>query len=271
MLDTHFESVDGRRLRVARTGEGPPLLLLHGYPETLQIYCRLALLLARHYSVLAFDWPGMGGSEEWLGGASPVQMAERLVRLLDHFGIEKASVLAMDMGGQPALVAAAEWPDRIDRLVVSNSLVLWDEATSWEIRVLRQRGWNRFFIDRFPRVVFRRAERTFLAPGERLAKEIRDDFWRHFRKREVRRYISRMCAGYQGLLPRLPAYYERVRSKTLVLWGADDAHFPKSHGERLARLVPGAELAILPGAGHWMVWSRPEEIAAHIVTAGSPS
>src|SRR5207244_901184 len=61
MLPTTFETVaGGRRLRVARLGSGPPLLLLHGYPDNLQVWCELAPRLAESFEVIALDWPGMG-------------------------------------------------------------------------------------------------------------------------------------------------------------------------------------------------------------------
>jgi len=271
LLDTSVERVEGRRVRFARRGTGSPLVLLHGYPETLQIFSALAPLMEATHEVWAFDWPGMGDSEAWSGGASPVQMAERIVRLMDHFGIERTILLGMDMGGQPALVAAAQWPDRIDRLVVMNSLVFGDESTSWEIRLLRERGWNRILIENFPRAVFYRAERTFLPSGCRLERRIRDDFWSRFRRPVVRSYISRMCAGYQALLPKLPEYYERVRCPTLALWGDRDKHFPVIQGTCLHQAVAGSELSIVPHGHHWMVWNRAEEIASRVLAFSVPT
>lgn len=264
MLTTAVETVRGSRLRRARVGAGPPLLLLHGYPESLQIFSRLAPLLAGSRDVIAFDWPGMGASDAWSGGASPVHMAERLIELMDHWSLEQAELVAMDMGAQPALVAAAEHPERVSRLTVMNSLVMWDERTSWEIRFLRKHGFNRFVIENFPRLVFCRAEKTFLE-SEPLTRELRDDLWRHFRRNDVRRFVSRMCAGYQGLLSRLPSYYERVRCPTHIVWGSAEKHFAVAHAERLNALVTGSELDIIDGGGHWMVWERAEDVAARIL------
>jgi pimeloyl-ACP methyl ester carboxylesterase len=102
--------------------------------------------------------------------------------------------------------------------------------------------------------------------GERLPHRLRADFWEHFRRTEVRRFRSRMCAGYQGQLPRLPGSYARVACPTLALWGERDGHFPLRHGERLAELVPRGELRVLPDGPHWMVWSRAEEVAARILS-----
>lgn len=265
MLTARVETLSGgRRLRVARAGKGPPVVFLHGYPENLQIWSELVPRLERRFSTVAFDWPGMGQSDPWKGGATPADMARRAVRLLDAWKIAKAAVVGSDMGGQPALVLAARHPERVSRLVVMNCLAFPDEKTSWEIRLLRRFGWNRTILRRFPGVVFRRAERTFLPRGVKLPRGLREDLWGSFRRPEVRAFIIRMCAGYQGSLPRLPALYRQIAAPTLVLWGAEDKHFPPVHAERLHAAIPGSRLEVLPGAGHWMMWDRAEEVASRI-------
>ena len=64
--------------------------------------------LADRRRVIAFDWPGMGQSDAWPGGATPMHLADRLLSLLDGWHIERADVASLDMGGQPALVFAAK-------------------------------------------------------------------------------------------------------------------------------------------------------------------
>ncbi len=111
------------------------------------------------------------------------------------------------------------------------------------------------------RAVFRRAERTFLPAGVRLPEELRSDFWESFRQAEVRRFISKMCAGYQGKLGTLPEVYKRIVCPALVLWGERDRHFPPSHARRLHAAVASSELKIIPEAGHWMAWDRAADVA----------
>src|SRR5437016_14306344 len=113
MLATTFEMIQGRRLRVARVGSGPPMILLHGYPDNLQIWSELVPRLADRFEVIAFDWPGMGYSDEWAGGATPAHMSDRLLTLLNEWRIERAGIIGIDMGGQPALTFAARHPDRM--------------------------------------------------------------------------------------------------------------------------------------------------------------
>jgi pimeloyl-ACP methyl ester carboxylesterase len=266
LLETQLQQLsNGKRLRVARLGAGPPLVLLHGYPENLQVWSRLAPLLASRFEVVAFDWPGQGRSEEWPGGAAPQLLAKRLLTILDELHLERPIVCGMDMGGQPALAFAAEFPERIAGLVVMNSLVFGDEPTSWEIHLLRKFGFNRFALRYLPRIIFHRATTTFLPRGAQLEPDVRGDFWSAFRELPVRRFISKMCAGYQGTLPQLPAMYQQVACRTLVLWAEHDKHFPLRQAQRLQATIPAAELEIVPGGTHWMVLQRADEIAARVL------
>lgn len=262
LLETRWEAIGARgRVRFARLGSGPPLVLLHGYPDDLQVFAALAPRLADTCEVIAFDWPGMGASDAWPGGVAPQQMAERLLALFDAWGLERASLFGMDMGGQPALAFAARHPDRVRRLVVANSLVFPDERTSWEIALLRRFGWNRFLLKQLPRAVFHRAARTSLCADERLPAAVRADFWDHFRRPAVRQFVARMCAAYQGTLHQLLPLYARIACPTLALWAEHDRHFPPVHGRRLKDAIPGARLAVIAGACHWMALAHADAVA----------
>lgn len=268
MLDTLQELPQGRPLRVARLGPlgaAETVLLLHGYPDNLQVFSAVAPLLAAGRQVIAFDWPGLGDSAEWPGGATPVVLAKRLLSLLDHWGLAAVHLVGQDMGGQPALVFAAAYPARVRSLVVMNCLAGGDEATSWEITWLRRFGLNRLLLRHLPRLVFERALWTFLPKGRAsLPAPLRRELWRTFRRPAVREVVVRMCAGYEAQLPRLPARYRQVQCPTLILWGEKDKHFPPLQAHFLARQIPHAQLEILPAAPHWMVLSHPAEIAAQL-------
>jgi len=265
LLDTTLEAHPAGQLRVARLGQGEAIVLLHGYPDNLHVFSELAPLLAADKQVIAFDWPGLGDSDEWPGGATPVVLAKRLLTLLDTWGLAKVHLVGQDMGGQPALVFAAAYPERVQSLVIMNSLVSGDEATSWEIKWLRRFGVNKMLLRHLPQLVYWRALHTFLPfvwPG--LSAELRREQWRTFRRPAVREFVVRMCAGYEAQLPRLPERYRQVQCPTLILWGEKDKHFPPSQAHFLATQIPHAEVAILPGATHWMVLARAAEVAVRL-------
>ena len=268
MLDTTQELHQGHRVRVARLGPAAAsetIVLLHGYPDNLQVFSAIAPGLAVGRQVIAFDWPGQGDSDDWPGGATPVVLAQRLRTLLDAWGLAKIHLLGQDMGGQPALVFAAAYPERIHSLVVMNCLAGGDAPTSWEIRWLRRFGVNKVLLRHFPWLVFQRALHTFLPLGRRgLSAALRRELWRTFRRPAVRAVVVRMCAGYEAQLPRLPARYQQVQCPTLILWGENDKHFPPSQAHFLARQIPHAQLEILPDAPHWMVLTHPEAVVKRV-------
>lgn len=262
MLVTRFESVDGKSLRVARDGVGPALFLLHGYPENLQIWSRLVPLLKVRFEVFAFDWPGMGESQEWRGGTTPLHQAAKIKRLMEHWNLSRVSLLGMDMGGQPALVFAAQFPDLVESVTVMNSLLYGHLPTSWEITILRRFGWNRTILRHLPRIVFARAEMTFLSRGDRLTSAIRADLWNSFQRPQVRRFLIRLCAGYQGALSELPEIYRAIRCPVLAVWGGKERHFSIEHAMELVAQVPTAALKVLSDGQHWLPWSHPKELSS---------
>src|SRR5437016_3398625 len=192
-------------------------------------------------------------------------MAERLMALLNAWKIERAVIAGMDMGGQPALAFAARNPERVDSLIVMNSLVQWDERTPWEIWLLRKFGWNRIALRYLPRLVFERALRSFLPSEQTLDASLRSDMWESFRNRRVRDFIVRMCAGYQGTLRQLAGSYHSITAPVLVLWAGRDKHFPVEQAKRLHSALPNSRLEIIPHAEHWMPLSMPAEVASRIL------
>ena len=262
MLPVQIDIVGGKRVRFYRGpstslragGGGPTIVFLHGYPDNLQQWSGVAPLLP-DFDVIAFDWPGMGGSEAWAGGATPYAMADRLIALLDHWRVERAAIVGIDMGGQPAVVAAARHPDRVSHLIVTGSLLKWNVRTSWEIGLLRRYRFNVLALRYLPRIVFRRAI-------GRIPEDVRADFWMYFQQPEVRDFIIRMCAGYQGTLRHL--LDEPIDVPTLSLWGADDRHFPPEHAIGTVKVISGGV--------HWLPLQMPEEYARQLrIALSSPA
>jgi pimeloyl-ACP methyl ester carboxylesterase len=264
MLPVHSANVQGRTLRYARAGHGHPIVFLHGYPDNLQLWSAVGPLLADRFEVIAIDWPGMGRSEAWPGGATPFDMAARLIALLDHWKIDRAAVVGIDMGGQPALAAAARHPERLSHVVVSGSLLQFDARTSWEIGLLRRFNLNQMFLRHAPRLVFRRAWKTSVPRFHQIDSAVVQDFWDCFRRDDVREFVVRMCAGYQGALPRLREEYQRIEVPTLALWGERDVHFPPIHAVRLGEQLSTSKVTIIDDGTHWLPLQKPVEFAAEV-------
>ena len=244
----------GSRDRTQRSDHA--VVLLHGYPDTLQIWAQLAPLLATRHHVFAFDWPGLGASTPAPGAADPDARAEQLRAILDAAGLATVDLVAHDMGGPPALVFAARYPERVRRVTVMSSLLFGDAPTSLEIRVMRQPGLAAAAFKLAHPIVYTRSVASFLPDGDRLPAAIDADFRRAFDRAEVRDQLVRMCADYERALPALPDRYWQVRCPVHVVWAEHDHHFSPEHADRLCAILPAARRTIVPGARHWMALSR---------------
>ena len=261
LLSTYTVLCAGLPVRVHRSGSGPPVVFLHGYPDNLQLFSRLARALVG-FEVIAFDWPGQGRSAARQGPTGPRPMSEQLIELLDVLGLDAVTLVATDMGAHPALVTAALAPARVKRLVVMNALLFGDGPTSWEIGVMRRSGLNRAAFRLTPGVVWRRCQATFM--DDVLPTAHHDDLWTAFSDRAVREHLIALCDATEAAFPDLPALYWQIRCPVLALWGSDDPHFPPAQAQRLAELLPATRVQVVQGASHWMVWSHADEVARAI-------
>ncbi|MFE4998244.1 alpha/beta fold hydrolase [Streptomyces mirabilis] len=114
---------NGVELNVALAGEGPAVLLLHGFPHTWQLWTHVLDELAGRYRVIAPDLRGCGASARTAGGYDAGTLAADAEALLDALGETSAAVVGIDAGTPPAFLLAMRRPDLVRRLVVMESLV----------------------------------------------------------------------------------------------------------------------------------------------------
>jgi pimeloyl-ACP methyl ester carboxylesterase/uncharacterized protein (DUF362 family) len=260
-LETTMLSTRVGAVRIARVGQGgTPLVCLHGYPDTLQIWSALAPRLARE--VVAFDWPGLGYSAPITGAAHPYVLADHLLAVLDAADLPHVDLLAADMGAPAALVFAERHPDRVGTVTCTSSLLFADAKTSLEIALMRRARVARQAFAYAPKPIYARCKRTMLE-GE-LPSAIDDDFVNAFTRPHVRERLGWMCVDYERTLAGLPEIYWKLRCRVQLLWAEHDHHFDVEHAERFCALVPTARLQVIPGAKHWMMFERATELAGHL-------
>ncbi len=126
---THrFVQAGDVRLHVAEAGEGPPLLLLHGWPQHGWCWRFLIPRLAASYRVLAPDLRGMGFSEAPAGRYAKATLAADIIALLDAEGLDRVRVISHDWGAYVSFLMALEHPERIERLVALDIVPPWPAA-----------------------------------------------------------------------------------------------------------------------------------------------
>jgi len=135
-FETMLIDVEATQLHVRRAGEGPPLLLLHGFPQTHRMWRHVAPRLAASYTVVCPDLRGYGCSGCPPSDAAHAPYAKRalardLVVLMERLGFARFAVAGHDRGGRVAYRLALDHPERVDRLAVLDVLptaAVWDRA-----------------------------------------------------------------------------------------------------------------------------------------------
>ncbi len=120
----HRIPIDGVELAVETLGQGPAVLLLHGFPHTRAIWRDVApRLAAAGFRALAPDLHGLGDSTPAVRGYQASAIATDLLRMLDILGDHEAHVVGTDLGVTPAFALAASSPERVTSLTLSEGLI----------------------------------------------------------------------------------------------------------------------------------------------------
>jgi pimeloyl-ACP methyl ester carboxylesterase len=106
-----FAEVNGIRLHYVAGGEGAPVIMMAGWPQTWWAFHKIMPPIARHYRVIAVDIRGMGASEKPDDGYDKKTMARDIHELIKSLGYEKAHIVGHDIGSQTAYAFAAQFPD----------------------------------------------------------------------------------------------------------------------------------------------------------------
>ncbi|MCS7481779.1 alpha/beta fold hydrolase [Umezawaea endophytica] len=125
MTDITVDEVaaNGIEITVATAGTGPAILLLHGFPHTWRIWEKVIPTLAASHRVIAPDLRGLGGTTRAKTGYDAGTLAQDAEALLDALGERTATVVGIDAGAPPAFLLAMHHPERVDRLVLMESLL----------------------------------------------------------------------------------------------------------------------------------------------------
>ncbi|MBX9823821.1 MAG: alpha/beta hydrolase [Xanthobacteraceae bacterium] len=259
---------NGVRLHVRVGGAGPAVVLLHGYGETGDMWVALAKELARDHTVIVPDLRGMGLSAIPAGGYDKKTQAADIAGVLDALKIERADVVAHDIGNMVAFAFAATYRNRVTRLVVIDAPVPgvgpWEEILKnpllWHFRFGGSdmerlvAGRERIYLDRF--------WNEFSANPSRFSEAAR----RHYAKLYAR--PGAMRAGFA----QFAAFdQDAIDNKAFVAAGKLDIPVLALGGEKSFGLTMAAvmrfaannvEEGVVPDSGHWIMEENPKATVA---------
>jgi len=276
-MNTEFIEANGIRFRVEVDGDGPLILLLHGFPHfSYQWRHILPSLAARGYRAVAPDLRGIGQTsrptriEDY---RLPI-LGEDVAALITALGERKAHVIGHDWGGLIAWETAFAHPEVVDRLITVNGPPAHIPPRRWGAR-LRQlaRSWYAFYF------ALPWSPERFLTRGHSGIMPRLLDGGR-FSLEETAVYRDAICqpdaawaalAYYRAWVRNIFANARRLRGKvvtapTLVIWGERDRSLGVELTHDMDRYVRGPlRIVRLPEEGHWLVQNQPDRFAEMVM------
>jgi pimeloyl-ACP methyl ester carboxylesterase len=281
MAEMTERSVDvggGIALHLREMGAGPPVLLLHGFPDCSYTWRhQLPALAAAGFHAVAPDLRGYDGSSRPAGVAaySTSALAADIAGLVTALGAEQADVVAHDWGGGVAWTFAMLHPDKLRRLAILNA----PHPVTFRrhLRTLQQakKSWY-IFAFQLPvmpelglaRNDFASLRRVFRGASVRPGAFTDEDIERHVAALRPPGALTAAINYYRAVFRgagREQLRARRIEHPTLVLWGEQDRFLGPELAEPGSEWVPNARIRRVPQAGHWIQHDVPELVNDELV------
>ena len=236
--------VRGCRITYERAGAGPPLVLLHGIGSNARSWRHQLAGLSDEFTVVAWDAPGYGGSDDPPADWPLVEYAHHLAGLLDHLGFARVALLGLSWGGVLAQEFYRHYPSRVSALLLADTNAGHgglDEAERRRrlddrLRALETMTPAELARARAPALLRQPAPPELLGEVEAIMAELHPRGYRSAA-------IALSQADTRDVLP-------QVCVPTLVLCGEQDQVTPLAEARQLASAIPHARLAVIAEAGH---------------------
>lgn len=273
-----YARVDGLKLHYAEAGpeDGPPVMLLHGFPEFWAGWRhQIPALVEAGFRVIAPDQRGYNLSDkpEGIAAYDLDQLAEDVVGLADHFGISRMKLVGHDWGASVAWWLATTRPERLGRMAVLNAPhpAIWRKAMR-EDGQQKKKSWyvQMFRLPWLPEALMRargwRGLSDGLVSSSRPGTFNDDDFADYRFAWSQPGAVTAMVNWYRALLKkRMPQSLPRIELPVLLVWGLEDKFGAVSSAEASLALCDHAERLFIEGATHWVQHEEPERVNAALL------
>lgn len=256
--------LDGRRVHLVREGDGPPLILLHGFGGSSWSWREVVPELAKAHQVVAIDLHGFGWTERPREPeAYTLRGQERLVlTVADRLGFERFDLMGHSYGGAISIFLAGRNPERVGKLVLVDAAMP-RYGRDRRQRVFASRTLARFFVRSVGLTEgrVRRGLEAAFADDSRVTEELVNAYLERLR-------VEGLEDAFYGLTaPARDAGDPEVelsslRAEVLLVWGEQDELIRPAAGEKMASQIPGARLEVLPACGHNPMEECPEAFLA---------
>jgi len=265
LIASRFAKIEGKKLHYITAGEGPTLILLHGYTQTSRMWRPLIDKLKDKFTVIAPDLPGIGDSDIPKNGSDMKTAAIRIHALAKSIGVTKARVVGHDIGLMVAYAYSAQFSTEVEKLVVMDAFL--PGVAGWELAYNNDNLWHFRFHGPTPEALVKGREKVYFAYfWNDLAADKKRSLSTSDRNAYVVAYSrpGRMRAGwaYFAAWPETAKDFAQMARTKLTMPVLSIA------GEKASAAILGPQMKLvattvtqidLKGAGHWLMEERPDE------------
>jgi len=265
LIASRFAKIEGKKLHYITAGEGPTLILLHGYTQTSRMWRPLIDKLKDKFTVIAPDLPGIGDSDIPKNGSDMKTAAIRIHALAKSIGVTKARVVGHDIGLMVAYAYAAQFSTEVEKLVVMDAFL--PGVAGWELAYNNDNLWHFRFHGPTPEALVKGREKVYFAY---FWNDLAADKERSLSTSDRNAYVvaysrpGRMRAGwaYFAAWPETAKDFAQMARTKLTMPVLSIA------GEKASAAILGPQMKLvattvtqidLKGAGHWLMEERPDE------------
>ena len=263
--------VDGIELHYLAAGQGPTVILLHGYTQTSRMWRPIIPQLAKNFSVIAPDLPGIGDSAIPTDGMDMKTAAIRIHDLAKSLGVNKARVVGHDIGLMVAYAYAAQFPSETEKLVVMDAFL--PGVAGWESVYNNPGIWHFRFNGPTPEALVKGRERIYF---EHYWNDFAADKTHSISEADRVAYTAayarpgRMRAGWAYFVSFIQAANDFSQlSKTKLTMPVLAIGGEKANGDILGQqmkiVASNSTMIVLKNTGHWILEENPKETTAALL------
>jgi pimeloyl-ACP methyl ester carboxylesterase len=257
--------IEEKKLHYLTAGQGPALILLHGYTQTSRMWRPLIDKLKDKFTIIAPDLPGIGDSEIPKNGCDMKTAAIRIHALAKSIGVTKARVVGHDIGLMVAYAYAAQFSAQVEKLAVMDAFL--PGVAGWELAYNNDNLWHFRFHGPTPEALVKGREKTYF---DYFWNDLAADKRRSLKSADRNAYVAayarpgRMRAGwaYFAAWPETAKdFVEMAKTKLTmpVLSIAGDKASAAILGTQMKLVATAVTEINLKDTGHWLMEERPEE------------
>ena len=265
-IESRFAEVNGIRMHYLESGQGAPVILMHGYAQNSHMWQPLMRELAKTHRVVAPDLRGFGDTTKAESGYDKKSMAQDVHALAQSLGIKKTGVVGHDIGLMVAYAYAAQYPEEVDRIALLDAFIpgVGDTTNLFLLKDL----WHFHFYGKTPlalvsgreRIYFEHFWNDFAADGTKSVSEADRQFYtkKYAQPGAMKAGMEVFRAFDQDAKDNAVFAKTKLTMPMLVLGGEKSGgDFLITQGKMVADNVEGV---IVTGSGHWLVDEAPGQV-----------